>query len=201
MYCVNWAGNRVVASRPAYTGIAATWVVPAFAPSTRFTALAAWIGLGNKPSDLPQVGIVRQANQTRLWWSINPYHAIHFGAIVHAGNVVYAEIVPGRHTTKIAIHDRTTGLGAETFIRATPAFRTAEWVLEIPNYGAQLHTGSPYAPAAMPTAPVVWQHVRVDRNGQWQALHHGHPIHATPSIYWHATVMGWNAVRLIVPPS
>jgi len=133
----NWAGYA--ASSDSYTGVSATWTVPASTQTSKtISADAAWVGIGGmSESDLIQAGtqaVIRNGRtEYTAWYELLPDTQRAVPLPVKAGDRISAsvnEVATG--IWRITITNLTTGQTYQTSVPYTSSHSSAEWIVERP---------------------------------------------------------------------
>ncbi len=138
----NWSGY--VASRDTYTGVGATWVVPAVAATTTLMSDVAWVGIGgSKTKDLIQAGThgAVQNGQTQYWawYELLPAYQVVIPVAVAAGDEVEVALQEiARDLWYLSFINKSTGQSYFTTLEYHSKRSSAEWIEEMPNvYGRE----------------------------------------------------------------
>lgn len=158
----NWSGY---AESGNFTGVSATWTVPAVAASTSATYSSAWIGVdGFANSNLIQTGTEEDyyngSPHYNVWWEILPAAetALPTTKAVGAGDRMTASIYETsstvtsgaghrrttQHVWAITISDTTRGWNFSTTQAYNGAGASAEWIVEAPEVGGRIATLNHY---------------------------------------------------------
>jgi hypothetical protein len=158
----NWSGY---AETGTYTGVSATWTVPAVAASTSASYSSAWIGVdGFNDSNLIQTGTEEDysngAAHYNAWWEILPASetALPSSYAVTAGDRMKASIYETsstestggffrrstEHVWVVTLSDTTRGWTYTTKQGYNGAGTSAEWVVEAPEVGNRIATLAHY---------------------------------------------------------
>ena len=124
-----------------FTGVGATWIVPAVAATSSLSADATWVGIGGVTAhDLIQVGTQAVtgdgANQVQYqaWFETLPQTTQQIPLTVNAGDSVtgsVTQISPGEW--QISFRDNTTGGQYATQVAYASSLSSAEWIEEAPS--------------------------------------------------------------------
>ncbi|MDB5225735.1 MAG: hypothetical protein JWL87_687 [Candidatus Adlerbacteria bacterium] len=133
----NWSGY--VATRDKYTGVGATWTVPALAATTTLMTDVAWLGIGgSKSKDLIQAGtqgaVQNGKTQYWAWYELLPDYQVVVPFKVAAGDRVSAslfEITPG--FWHLSFFNLTTGAEFQKALEYRSKYSSVEWIQEMPK--------------------------------------------------------------------
>jgi hypothetical protein len=134
----NWAG--LVDEGPTFTGISASWMVPAIQPSADTEATSNWIGIdGATNSSLIQTGTAEEnyegATYYYAWYELLPNASVPVGD-VSPGDEMSASVVqdsPGEWT--VTIDDLSADEGFTQELAYSTPQASAEWIEEAPTDG------------------------------------------------------------------
>ncbi|MBV9159870.1 MAG: hypothetical protein JO019_04710, partial [Candidatus Kaiserbacteria bacterium] len=134
-HSINWAGYA--AQRGYYTGVTATWTVPAVTLEDGEHGDSQWVGIGGvSTGDLIQVGTQSYMKDGELsyqaWYEMLPDYSTDAPLAVNAGDSVTAtlsETSPG--TWLIQITNNSTGGNFEKTVQYDSSHSSAEWVEEM----------------------------------------------------------------------
>ena len=135
----NWSGYESTSGT--YTGIGATWTIPAVSASSSLTADATWVGIGGVTThDLIQVGTQavtgNGANQVhyQVWMETLPQSTEQIPLTVNAGDSVTGSVTQmSAGEWQISFTDNTTGGHYTTQIAYASSLNSAEWIEEAPS--------------------------------------------------------------------
>lgn len=135
----NWAGYAALRSAT-YTGISATWAVPAPAQDgVPLSADATWVGIGGiRKKDLIQAGtqaIMKNGHTTyRAWYELLPDYQKSIPLEVHGNDTVQvylSEFSPGLWL--LVFSNLTTGAQYNLVLEYESSHSTAEFIQEMPH--------------------------------------------------------------------
>jgi hypothetical protein len=133
----NWAG--LVATGAQWTGVSASWTVPAVSPTGVDAYSATWVGIdGYSNSSLIQTGTEQDsaasgASQYFAWYEILPAPATYIGPVAPGDQMTASVSEDSPGTWTIAIKDVTSGQSfSGSFSYDGPA-SSAEWIEEAPT--------------------------------------------------------------------
>lgn len=134
----NWAGYAARAAT--YTGVGATWNVPAAsAPANTFLSSdATWVGIGGLTSaDLIQLGtedIIRNGSiRYEAWYELLPDDQASIPVSLHAGDSVSVSLVEtSPDVWHLSFTNNTSGAQYEKDVSYHSSLSSAEWIEEMP---------------------------------------------------------------------
>ncbi len=136
---LNWAGYESTGGT--YTGVGATWTVPATGGST-VSGDATWVGIGGMNGrDLIQAGTdaVNEGNGKvtyEAWYELLPRALTPVSLTVNPGDSITASIAqPTTGQWTISLKDNTTGQSYQTSVAYNSSLSSAEWIEEMPVVG------------------------------------------------------------------
>jgi len=145
----NWAGYVVVSDlnnpQPVVTGVSASWIVPAVAPSTSDTFSAVWIGIGGsqlaQDQTLIQCGSQQDSvggqPQYSCWYELLPQFSRTLMSIAASpGDHIQASIQLANAAASewnVTIFDLTSGDSFSNFFTYPASKLSAEWIVERPE--------------------------------------------------------------------
>lgn len=138
----NWSGY--IAQSGTYTGVGASWIVPAVQPSLSLKTDSAWVGIGGVSSaDLIQMGTeatsVEGAVTYQAWYEVLPKYAIPIPMQINAGDQIQANITLMKSNKwQLSLQDLSSGKDYSKLISYHSRMNSAEWIEEMPSSGTGL---------------------------------------------------------------
>ncbi len=133
----NWSGY--VASRDTYTGVGASWVVPAVLATTTLMSDVTWVGIGgSKTKDLIQAGthgaVQNGKAQYWAWYELLPAYQVVIPVVINPGDTVEVSLAEiARDLWYLSFENKTTGQNYYKALEYRSKHGTAEWIEEMPN--------------------------------------------------------------------
>lgn len=132
----NWAGY--IATRGEFSGVGASWVVPALAATTTLMTDVAWVGIGgSKSKDLIQAGthsaVQNGRTQYWAWYELLPDYQTVIPLAVAGGDKVSVSLTEIRDDLwLLSFVNETTGAQHHEALAYRSRNNSAEWIEEMP---------------------------------------------------------------------
>lgn len=150
---LNWSGYSAVSDlndpQPQFTGVSASWTVPAVEVSAENSFSAEWIGVGGQfDQTLIQTGTGQDSiggrATYRAWYELVPGNVVKINSLnISPGDRITASISlvdPDTNTWSIEINDDTDGQHFSKSVVHVSSALSAEWIVERPTVASRTET-------------------------------------------------------------